>query len=123
MATETAVPVKSDQSQAMPPAPAAPSAALSPLESLRREIERTFDNFQIGSWRLPFARYGLEFGSLLGREGAWSLSPAVDVTESADGYSITAELPGMDEKDIEVKLSNGALTIKGEKKEETEKRE
>jgi HSP20 family protein len=48
--------------------------------------------------------------------------PAVDVAESEKGYEITAELPGMDEKNIEVKLVNGTLTIKGEKQEEKEEK-
>jgi two-component system, LuxR family, response regulator FixJ len=39
-------------------------------------------------------------------------TPAVDITESDKAYEITAELPGMDEKNIEVKLANGGLTIK-----------
>jgi len=47
--------------------------------------------------------------------------PAVDVAESDKAYEITAELPGMDENDIEVKATNGGLTIKGEKKEEKQR--
>ena len=43
--------------------------------------------------------------------------------ESDKAYEITAELPGMDEKDIEVNVANGALTIKGEKKEEKEEKQ
>ena len=49
--------------------------------------------------------------------------PAVDVTDSEKAYQITAELPGMDEKSIEVKVTDGYLTIKGEKKEEKEEKE
>ena len=48
--------------------------------------------------------------------------PAVDVTDSEKAYQITAELPGMDEKSIEVRVSDGNLTIKGEKEEETEEK-
>jgi HSP20 family protein len=48
---------------------------------------------------------------------------AVDVTESDKAYEITAELPGMDEKDIEVNVANAGITIKGEKKEETEEKQ
>jgi HSP20 family protein len=47
----------------------------------------------------------------------------VDLVEKADRYEITAELPGMDEKNIEVKLSNEMLVIKGEKREEKEEKE
>ena len=49
--------------------------------------------------------------------------PAVNVVESAKAYEITAELPGMDEKNIEVKVTDGTLTIKGEKLEEKEEKE
>lgn len=42
----------------------------------------------------------------------------MEISEQADEYRINAELPGMDEKDVEVKLANGSLIIKGEKKEE-----
>jgi HSP20 family protein len=58
-------------------------------------------------------------------EKPFGAMPAVDVTETDGGYEVTAELPGMDEKNIEVKLANRTLTIKGEKrdeKEETKKR-
>src|SRR5262249_6712975 len=50
-------------------------------------------------------------------------APAVDVTEREKDYEITAELPGLDEKDIEVKVANGVLTIKGEKKDEKEEKQ
>ena len=48
--------------------------------------------------------------------------PAVDVTETDKGYDITAELPGMGEKNIEVTVANGVLTIKGEKQDEKEEK-
>ena len=44
--------------------------------------------------------------------------PAVDMVERNGGYELQVELPGLDEKQIEVKLSNGMITIKGEKSEE-----
>ena len=48
--------------------------------------------------------------------------PAVDITQTDKGYEITAELPGMEDKDIEVKLANGVLTIRGEKRDEKEEK-
>jgi HSP20 family protein len=53
-------------------------------------------------------------------EKPFGAMPAVDVTEADGGYEVTAELPGMDEKNIEVKLANRTLTIKGEKRDEKE---
>ena len=48
--------------------------------------------------------------------------PAVDIAETDKAYEITAELPGMDEKNIEVKFADGVLTIRGEKKDEKEEK-
>ncbi len=45
--------------------------------------------------------------------------PAVDIAEKDDGISLTIELPGIEQKDIEVEVHDGTLTIKGEKKDET----
>jgi HSP20 family molecular chaperone IbpA len=50
-------------------------------------------------------------------ESAFRTLPAVDVAET-ETYEIKAELPGLDEKNIEVKLAKGVLSIKGEKQEE-----
>jgi HSP20 family molecular chaperone IbpA len=44
------------------------------------------------------------------------LSPKVDVAETKDAIEVTAELPGVDEKDLDVTLVNGILTVRGEKK-------
>ena len=51
---------------------------------------------------------------------ASQIKPAVDIIEKDNAYEITADLPGMDEKNIEVKLSNDGLTIRGVKQEEKE---
>ena len=56
-------------------------------------------------------------------KGAYDLTPMVDVTETEKAYEMTAEMPGMDEKDFELVLSEGLLTLKGEKKEEHEEHE
>ena len=52
----------------------------------------------------------------------WPAAPAVDFTDTEKAYEVTAELPGIDEKDIEVKVANGILSIKGEKQEEKEEK-
>jgi HSP20 family protein len=44
------------------------------------------------------------------------LSPKIDVAESKDAIDVTAELPGVDEKDVDVTLADGILTVRGEKK-------
>ena len=115
--TVTKLPVKQEK----------PSAGLSvpqmwqPFESLREEIDRLFDDFGRGFWR-PFGRSLLSAEPLFRSELTLATMPAVDVVESEKAYELTAELPGMDEKNIEVKVVNGNLTIKGEKQEEKEEK-
>ena len=74
------------------------------------------------SWSSPFRRsiFGVE--PFCRRELSWTGAPAVDITESDKAYEVTAELPGMDEKNIAVKVVNGNLTIEGEKQEEKEEK-
>ena len=100
--------------------PASQPTAWPPIENLRKEIDRVFENFGRDFWRAPF-------GSLSAFEPFWSnnatTSFAVDITEGEKSYEITAELPGMDEKNVEVRVANGGLTIKGEKKDEKEEKE
>lgn len=116
MAEPTKLPVKTEAQ-----APAPVTTPWGSFDALRREIDQVFDNFGFGALRLPFARQALNLDAL--REKAWNVAPAVDVAEKETEYEITAELPGLDEKDVEVKLANGTLTIKGEKKESKEQRE
>lgn len=82
--------------------------SLSPMMSLHREMNRLFDNMYRG---FDDARM---WG---GRPGDW---PKIDVEETDKNYRLTAELPGMDENDVEVLLQDGMLTIRGEKKLENE---
>lgn len=79
-----------------------------PFSLLRREMDSLFDNFFRGFDLEPFES----------RMGAFS--PKVDVTENDKEIKISAELPGLEEKDIDVSLQKDMLTIKGEKKEEKE---
>ncbi|MDF1569012.1 MAG: Hsp20/alpha crystallin family protein [Spirochaetaceae bacterium] len=52
-----------------------------------------------------------------------TFSPAVDLVEQADNYLVSCELPGMENSDIDVQVADNVLTIKGEKKSESEKGE
>ena len=86
---------------------------------LRREIDRLIDDFERDSWHLPSAR-NLFHNAPFWHGRGWGKAPAVDIVDTATAYEITAELPGMDENNVEVKFTNGVLMIKGEKKEEKE---
>jgi HSP20 family protein len=97
-------------------------AGWAPLENLRREIDRIFDGFR-SSWASPFSRTVFDFDAPSLRGTSFDIAPAVDVAEKDKEYEITVELPGLDEKNIEVKLVDDTLTIKGEKKEEKEEKQ
>jgi len=93
-----------------------------PFDSLRREIDRLFDDFDRGFWRSQprLRRSMFDIEPFWIHPVSWGAEPAVDIVEKEKAFEITAELPGLDEKNIEVKLANGGLTIKGEKQEEKE---
>jgi HSP20 family protein len=79
------------------------------FERVRRQMDRLWDSF-------------LEGG--LGRrseEAEWL--PSLDVAETKNELVVKAEVPGMDPKDIDISLSDGRLTIKGEKRQEKEEKE
>lgn len=90
-----------------------------PLLSLRSEIDRMFDTVFSGMALRPFGRWDLDLSPFRGIEerflGTW---PKVDVAETDKAFAISAELPGMEEKDIEVTVADGCLTIQGEKRSE-----
>ena len=67
-----------------------------------------FDRF-FDDWDLP---------TLFGSENEWK--PAFDVSENDKEYIVSAELPGIDIKDVEISVSDGILSVKGEKKHEKE---
>ena len=118
------LPVKTEGKPAERPAALtawSPFAAY-PFESLRREVDRLFEDFDPGFWRLPFRSSMFDSEPARRRDVVAATAPAVDVVEKDGAFEVVAELPGMDEKDIEVKLANGTLTIKGEKQEEKEEK-
>jgi HSP20 family protein len=78
-----------------------------PFDRLHREIDELFDSYYRG------------FGSL-GRR--FAAAPGFEVSETEDEIRIKAELPGMDEKDIEVSLDENVLTIHAERKDEHEEK-
>lgn len=83
-----------------------------PFITLHREMNRLFEDafrsFDLASF--PSA------DRLLGTSG-W---PNIEISENDSQVSVTAELPGLDEKDVEIELAHGALTIRGEKTTGTE---
>lgn len=82
------------------------SADQHPLAELQRQMNQVFESFW-GRTARPFDAGGWPFGEE---------APRSDVVETDDGIEVTVELPGMEQKDVEVSLSGDTLTIKGEKK-------
>jgi HSP20 family protein len=78
-----------------------------PFTSLQREIARVFDDFTRG-----FPTFGSQ-----------DLTPSMDVIETDKEIEVTAELPGLEEKDVEINLSDNVLTIRGEKRAEKEEKD
>lgn len=82
----------------------------SPFYRLRHEIDRLFDGF----FSAPLAG------------GSWSPAmnwPSLEVQDKDDEVSIVAELPGMSEKDVELSVQDGMLTIRGERRSESQDRD
>jgi HSP20 family protein len=77
-----------------------------PFGQLQRRMNSVFEDF-----------FGRSSSDLWG-DAAGEFLPQVDVSETGKEVRITAELPGLDEKDVEVTVTNNMLTIKGEKEEE-----
>jgi len=116
----TKLPVKTEEKKGKEKATA--MQAWRPFESLRREVDRLFEDFDRDVWLSPFRRSVFDIEPFWQRELKLAATPAVDIVEKDNAYEVTAELPGMDEKNIEVKLDKGGLTIKGEKQEEKEEK-
>jgi HSP20 family protein len=83
------------------------------FDAMRNEMDRMFERFERG-WGLPaLSARGL------GRE---MMVPELDVSDDGKQLKIAIDLPGMSEKDVSVTLANGVLTIKGERKSESEEK-
>jgi HSP20 family protein len=79
-----------------------------PFLALHREMSRMLDDFGRG--------FGVPASARGSWPGAW---PHVEVSETDNDVKVVAELPGMEQKDVEVSLHDGVLTLKGEKKSES----
>lgn len=88
--------------------------AFGPILQLHREIDRLFDE--------AFRGFGFPANYPGGAQPPWgvALRPAVDIQESEREYRISVELPGVDEKDLEVTLADDVLVIRGEKRQQQE---
>ena len=95
-------------------APSPREGSVEPWRSFRDDMDRLFDRFAKGFGVPSFAPFWSKDVDLA--------APAVDLAEDDKAYTVTAELPGIEENDIDVAVSGGMLTIKGEKKQEKEEK-
>ena len=80
-----------------------------PFGSLQREVDRIFEGFS----------RGLPMFAMPAMPTMMNIVPKVDVAETDKEIEITAELPGLERKDVEISLEDDVLTIRGEKKTES----
>jgi HSP20 family protein len=102
MSVTDLIPRKRNRDIAIARSPALAAESRDPFINLHREVNRLFDsmwssfNFT-GNFTSP----------------SW---PDIDLVEADEGYTVTAELPGVEDKDIEILIADGSLTLRGEKK-------
>lgn len=119
--TKKAVKKTKAKSKAATPVPAFEPQIMRPLMSLRDQIDDMFDRYFQDWPRWP--RIGQVWDIEPGfRLKGFGRTPSVDLSETDKGYEVTAELPGLDEQDLDVNVTDDILTITGEKKEEREEK-
>lgn len=91
-----------------------------PVEQLRTEIDRLLGDFLRGYWHIPFRRSAVDVEPIWRGDISLGATPTVDIVDKDDAYKLTAELPGVDEKQVEIGFSDSTLTIEGKKDEEPE---
>jgi HSP20 family protein len=105
------------------PAPAPiPTVAPDMWQTFQNQMDQVFDRFWRRGFGFPSLRRTFAFPTAWPLEGEGLAAPAMDFTEDEKTYRLTAELPGMSEKDIDVQMSGDMLTIKGEKRQEKEEK-
>ena len=88
-------------------------------QSFRSEMDRLFDRFGFPSFRRMF---DLEPASRPPSTFTFS-APPIDLSEDEKAYKITAELPGLDAKDVDISVTGDRLILKGEKRQENEEKD
>jgi HSP20 family protein len=104
-------------------APPAEIAIPDVWRSFRSEMDRLFDRFASG-FGFPSLRRIFDFEPTWRPISAFDFSaPAIDMSEDDRVYEISAELPGLDAKDIDVSVSGSTLVLKGERRQEKEEKD
>jgi HSP20 family protein len=112
MAIRDLIPWSRQENRLAEPVNAERDSATHPLLSLHREVNRLFDDV--------FRGFGVPSFAGPDRNLGW---PQLELAETDKEFRVTAELPGLDEKDVDIHVEEGVLTIRGEKKAEVEDKE
>lgn len=87
-----------------------------PLETLRQQVDRLFEDFGRTSVHFPLGRSAFDIEPFWKRNMVGHGIPAVDIAKKDRSFEISVELPGMEEKNIKIRLANGNLSISGDKR-------
>ena len=112
--TNTPVEIEKNASQ--------PGAVPGLWRSFRNEVDRLFHRLD-GGFGLPAIRRLADIEPLFGNDHFGTPLPAIDLTEDGKSYTIAAELPGLDERNVSVTIYGNYLVMKGEKAQETRKQD
>lgn len=115
----TKLPIKTETTTTVP---AGKVADWQPFDALRGQVDRLLHDFQTGFLQAPLLRPLPDMDAFWRRDLGFNVTPAIDIVEKEKTFEITAELPGLDAKNIDLQLSDNVLTIKGEKQEEKEEK-
>ncbi len=99
-----------------------PGLQMPPFQQLQKEMDRMFNNFFRG-FSPPFAGLGNMPSIRLPGMSEGLLKPTLDISAADKEYSITIEVPGVEDKDVKIEVINNNLIISGEKKQEKEEKD
>lgn len=99
-----------------------PGVQMPPFQQLQGEMDRLFNNFFRG-FAPPFAGLGQWPSLRMPGMTESLLKPTLDISSSDNDYTISVEVPGVEEKDVKIEVANNNLTISGDKKQQKEEKD
>lgn len=99
-----------------------PNMQMQPFQQLQSEMDRVFNNFFRG-FSPPFSGFANMPSLRIPGMPEGLLKPTLDISSSDKEYTISVEVPGVEDKDVKVEVTNNNLTISGEKKQEKEEKD
>ena len=113
---------KQKGTEVSPATPGTPVVQRTRTPGFVRDFDSIFDDFRRSVDSLMRPYFPLDFPRDLSEWQLFQYAP-LDLIDEGDHYKVHVELPGLSKEDVEVNINNESLSIKGQKKEETEKKE